>query len=498
MSIYQEILDNLTSNGDLRADFQLDESSDSFIKPPGKPGEVEGLSYISLGYNYDSAFFAQLKKSSLHPQGVAFSREEVVQIQKARQRLIKDQKPLGYFSRNRLVEILTQSESIDQVKLAILAISFDQTMIDPELREILLHLALYESFTGYVIQALSHHQEDIDGLVFELVKKLKGWGKAIAIHSLRKVTPEQAEWLLGGYKCTIRIEYIALAVAELIDLPQILEQDDMDDHTFGSVLILIDGLLSDRTFEHDGILEFPNWERMLRRLRHHARRATPELIHLFIYRSITSWLKELVDDEGLHLVPLFEQMEKRVDWRSMIVDILENKDKSQLNYAILTAQRFNIDASEVAFLELKNHSSVNIIYLPIILKNDALRQEALAWLEDHLPLEKLLNRWSLTEDRLPYSSLTIALEALESYPGEGISLIETGLRSADLEIAQTALETILEWLYLREESLQEAYPELYRLAQQRLMKESEPELNDLLSQSIVWYTENDQELLGDE
>ncbi|MEV0129227.1 hypothetical protein AB0H83_12320 [Dactylosporangium sp. NPDC050688] len=98
-------------------------------------------------------------------------------------------------------------------------------------RELLLLLGTLEDLTLVAAGALHRSQPDPDRAVYDLARRVEGWGRIDAVHHLRGTTdPEIRGWLLReGYRNTVMDEYLAHLAATTGDLRAALAPGSIDE-----------------------------------------------------------------------------------------------------------------------------------------------------------------------------------------------------------------------------------------------------------------------------
>lgn len=138
-------------------------------------------------------------------------------------------------------------------------------------RSLLLLLGALDGLTLYVAVALLRSQPDRDRAVFDLARRVVGWGR---IHAVERLTgtqdPEIRAWLLReGFRNAIVHEYLALIAATTGDLADALASSDpVDDELLdgaGSILFALCGGLPGKDMRDyaDGPVAFDRFLRQV-------------------------------------------------------------------------------------------------------------------------------------------------------------------------------------------------------------------------------------------
>ena len=80
--------------------------------------------------------------------------------------------------------------------------------------------------------------------IFELAKKVHGWGRIHAVERLSPDTQEIKDWLLSeGINNTVLKEYSALEVYEKTDIAELLRTDNISDTQTDNIAKVLDSML---------------------------------------------------------------------------------------------------------------------------------------------------------------------------------------------------------------------------------------------------------------
>lgn len=116
----------------------------------------------------------------------------------------------------------------EAVKLAIALLG---TVADERDRDLLLLLGALEEFTLFAVVALANSRPDRHRAVFELARRVDGWGRIHAVERLRGCTdPDVKAWLLrDGFRNGVMNEYLAHLAATTGGLYEALLEPSVDD-----------------------------------------------------------------------------------------------------------------------------------------------------------------------------------------------------------------------------------------------------------------------------
>ena len=160
--------------------------------------------------------------------------------------IIQEQKQINL---NNLYEFassqLVTTKNIEVIKFCLSILAIMNVETDEETIEKVKILALSDEFTLYCLNIfvkLENSNEEI----FEIAKKVKGWGRVHSIGYLEATNDEIKEWILEeGCHNNILPTYTAYTCAEKINLMEILDQDKISNKKFNDISYLITALLNE-------------------------------------------------------------------------------------------------------------------------------------------------------------------------------------------------------------------------------------------------------------
>ncbi|WP_237691074.1 hypothetical protein [Paenibacillus caui] len=114
-----------------------------------------------------------------------------------------------------------------------------------QMKELLLTLGRHDEFTLYAAVAIQNGMEDSNQVLFELAKRVHGWGKIHIVERLEPASQEIKDWLLRqGCQNSVMNEYLACICARNGDLREALSADQIDSALFDGATDIIEALLN--------------------------------------------------------------------------------------------------------------------------------------------------------------------------------------------------------------------------------------------------------------
>lgn len=258
MSIFERIKSNITSEGELPWDFFPDEPDDP-SKPRLLPGMLDGAGIFGH-YNpgnpeKEAKQVVNLLKKHM-VAGDDTTLDEIrtilssISIIAAIDPILRGLQESCDKSESEKLYLLGiylahTSEDVDLVKLGIVITGLYDMNGEAWVQGIITTLALCNEFTLYAAVAASGWTNGND-LVFQMVQRVDGWGKILAMKCLEPETDEIRDWILR-HGCSNRImdAYLGLICANKGDLISVLRRDCIDNELFTGISIIIDALLDE-------------------------------------------------------------------------------------------------------------------------------------------------------------------------------------------------------------------------------------------------------------
>ncbi len=143
------------------------------------------------------------------------------------------------------VSLLMTTDDRDLVKFGLALVS-NYTMDEKgQIAKMIRLLALSDEFTFQCV-VMMKDWKDGNNEVFEVAKRVHGWGRIHAVHYLEPETQQIQNWLLTeGWKNNVRPAYSARDIAVKVPLMQILMDKSLSEDVFNGISALMDALLDD-------------------------------------------------------------------------------------------------------------------------------------------------------------------------------------------------------------------------------------------------------------
>jgi len=280
-SIYEIITANIQNDGTLPDDFMIQTKHEKFA-----PGAMDGILIYHTenlgtgGVPKDETaekivdLLKQYFKSENHQfineiESILADESAISLVDLILSRLSAQQKDIDANSMvANTLNLLETSHDCELVKIGIALLGLFDFGGNEEIIEFIKTFAAYDEFTLYVVVAASGWTNG-NVIIFEIVKKVNGWGKVHAVERLEPENDEIRDWILReGCLNGVLPAYLGLTCAEKGDLISALRQETLDDELFDGVSIIIEALLDEGPVA--GISAYDHAAEALKLYLHHA------------------------------------------------------------------------------------------------------------------------------------------------------------------------------------------------------------------------------------
>ncbi len=257
-SCYEQIAENIMRDGRLSGSFHLDDG-----KKEGELRFVGGCLDNIMTHHAANIDDKEMKPLYKAVNGFCCGRVDADSSMKAIESCFEECSALSIidafqkwvveeFDKSRLSEyvelarvLLTRSANFEAVKLGLGMIEI-LTGTEAEFKDIVMTLALADEFTRMAAFVISGW-EDGGALIFELCKKVEGWGRVNLVEDfLTPDTDEKLEWLItDGCRNSIMPDYTALCCVQKTGLDKIVKERPLNDKELDGAGVIISGLLSE-------------------------------------------------------------------------------------------------------------------------------------------------------------------------------------------------------------------------------------------------------------
>ena len=480
LSIYELIKTSIQSNGELPEDFKLPSKNPNGI--PWADGAMDGVFIYHTVRNEENIdalknIVFQISERKFEDAQTNLDKLDFSMISRRYSLLnwiIQEEEKINL---NNLYEFatfqLTTSKNIELIKFCLSVLTLMNIETDKDIIEKVKILALSDEFTLYCLDILVYcldilvQLEDSNEEIFEIAKKVKGWGRIYTIEYLQATNNEIKEWILEeGCHNNVLPAYTAYTCAKKINLVEILNEDKISNKKFNDISYLMNALLDEEAIT--GISQLENRELLIER-----------------YLEKAKYLSSTEDDYSA-VMTLKEYIKNNKEINNDLIKICDkilNSEKTRNNvkellkegYGYNIAKYLGIDTDKYILEYLQNNPLKN----PYIIFNISEREnmeKLVSFIEKNLTLEKLkgaptdkfypkneenkeyifldtiirkLGNFKRTERNFVVSLYpvepTASMDEPENFIGIGENLIICALNSPYVDVRYGAVNTLESW-----------------------------------------------------
>ena len=444
LSIYELIKSSIQSDGSLPENFSLPQEETDEIS--WADGAMDGVFLYHTARNEDSI---EPLKNILFQISEGKFEEAHNNLNNSDFSIVSVRMPLldwiiqekKQINANNLYEFtisqLKTSKNKESIKFSLAVLLLMGVEKDVKAMEIIKTLALSDEFTLFCLDIISR-LENSNEEIFEIAKKVKGWGRVHSISYLESTNDEIKDWLLEeGCHNEIDSAYTALTCAKKINLLELLEKENISNKKFNDISYLITALLDEgpasgiSSLEHRELLI----ERYLKKAKYLSSTEND-------YRAVMMIKEYIKDDEKIsnNFIKICNEILTSEKTVNNIKELLKK------GYSYDIAKYIKIDIEPYALEYLQSNLLKNPYIMYDISKKENMEKLVLL-VEKRLPLEKMkgspTNKINFKYEE--FTVLDVAVRTLENFEGIGKNLIIYALNSPYLNVRYGAANTLGKW-----------------------------------------------------
>jgi hypothetical protein len=327
-------------------------------------------------------------------------------------------------------------------------------------KEILLTIGRHEEFTLYCAVALSNTLKDPDGVLWELAKQVRGWGRIEIVERLKDTERSDIrEWLLReGYSNAVMDEYLAYTAATSGDLVGALSRDGVDEGLLNAAGEILSALIMGGPAE-----DIDDYEQAPQAIELYLSLMTSRastLSHFNAVRDIErfltrdDWSERLEKDnwnetDRQRFLDLAMDILARPEWHERIDEGLRSDDEGTFYLADRASRALGHSTFEVHYRRLEADPLSHGWYQTMQQADETNIDRLLDLAEQRLPLDEIGTgpdgSLGLGPEFQAHSALDFVLQDLRRFPGRGWKLMKVGLRSPVVRNRNMVLKALEEW-----------------------------------------------------
>lgn len=334
--------------------------------------------------------------------------------------------------------------------------------------------------------------EDGNNEVFQLAKKVHGWGRIHAVERIEPTTKEIKYWLLAdAVHNWIMPAYSALTCWEKSGADSVL-RGDLNREEFSGLRDIIEGLLDEGSVP--GISEIENSDDVIITFLNQAKNLASHIDDYEVIRSIRIHFED-EDTGNPNIVDLCREILSSDSCMAAV------KGAVVRGQSIPLAHELGIDYRADVFKVLESDFEEKAHVCDTLLDDSIYRRKVLDLFRQKLSLAEIKtgpkktlgmgkNYWK--EDALEW-----LMQGLRNYPVEGQEFVEAGLQAAPVRTRNGAIYVLEKWVLAKEKPLADFLPDFQTLLMR--LKDVEPDeqikkrMEKLVSGSITFADEPEED-----
>jgi len=473
LSIYELIKNSIQNNGELPEDFKLPPKDPNGV--PWADGAMDGVYiYHTVGNEEDieplKNIVFQISEGKFEEAETNLDKLDFSMVSRRHSLLnwiVQEEEKINL---NNLYEFatlqLTTSKNIELIKFCLSVLTIMNVETDAETIEKVKILALSDEFTLYCLNIFVK-LENSNKEIFEIAKKVKGWGRVHSIGYLEVTNDEIKEWILEeGCHNDVLPAYTAYTCAKKINLIEILNEDKISNKKFNDISYLMNALLDEEAIT--GISNLEDRELLIERYLEKAKTLASTEEDYYAVITLKEYIKNNKEINN-ELIKICDEILNSENTRNNVKELLKE------GYGYNIAKYLGIDIDKYILEYLQDNPLKN----PYIVFNISEREnmeKLVSLIEKKLTLEKLegaptdkfyskneknkeyifldtiikkLGNFGRTEGKFVVSVYpvdpTASMDEPENYIGIGENLIICALNSPYVDIRYGAVNTLESW-----------------------------------------------------
>ena len=473
LSIYELIKTSIQANGELPEDFKLPPKDPNGV--PWADGALDGVYIYHLVENEEDIeplknIVFQISEGKFEEAQNNLENLDFFMISRRDPLLnwiIQEQKQINI---DNLCEFaisqLSTSKNIEVIKFCLCVLEIIKLETEKDTIEKVKILALSDEFTLYCLNILKNLKNSNEE-IFEIAKKVKGWGRIYSVKYLKVTNDEIKEWILeeGCHNYIIPV-YTAYTCAKKINLVEILNEDKISNKKFNDISYLMNALLDEEAIT--GISNLEDRELLIERYLEKAKTLASTEEDYYAVITLKEYIKNNKEINN-ELIKICDEILNSENTRNNVKELLKE------GYGYNIAKYLGIDIDKYILEYLQDNPLKN----PYIVFNISEREnmkKLVSLIEKKLTLEKLegaptdkfyskneknkeyifldtiikkLGNLGRTERKFVVSVYpvepTASMDEPENFIGIGENLIICALNSPYVDIRYGAVNTLESW-----------------------------------------------------
>lgn len=354
---------------------------------------------------------------------------------------------------------------------------------DDDVRAVIKTLGLSDEFSIFAVFIMRDWKDGNDQ-IYDLARKIHGWGRIHAIEHLEPETEEIRQWLLReGVHNAVLPAYSALECWTKGRGAEALE-GDLSREDFSGIRDIIAGLLDEAPCP--GISRIENGYGQIAAFLH---RAKDMELNLEDYEAVRS-VKISCEDKNPDIARQCESLLNSEKCKNFVRQAVKRGEGVEL------ARDLNVDYKDDILKVMRAEFDRNYGLCGYLMDDPALRTEVLDIFREHVPLDEMkaqpTDSLGMGEEFKKHIPLELILQGLRDCPLEGAEFVETALQCSPVRIRNYGLGVLENWVAVRELPLEQLLPSAFRLLGRLRETEVNRTTAERMGKLLEWETVFDQ------
>lgn len=497
-----EIISSAVVDGELPKGFSLPELSNGENEIAWADGAMDGVGIYHIGFSEMSEEDHELMVRAIHAaaeRDFNHADELFCELGKKAHALLSID-ALQFYIINHKDELnpgnvyeygihaLVDSTDRECLKFGLSLLELFDTDSNENLKDVIRTVGLSDEFSIFSIFVMLSW-EDGNNEVWQLAKKIHGWGRIHAVERIEPDTDEIKRWILeDGVHNDVMLAYSALTCWQKADVAERLK-DHLSKEEFRGVRDIIEGLLDEGPVP--GISKIENADKMIIEFLNQAKSLASELGDYEVIRDVRIHFED-EETQNPTIVSLCQDILAMPECKNVVLEAVKSGN------AIGLARDLDIEYEEDVFHVMQSEFEDKNHLCTLLMDDPKYREQVIDVFRQKLPLLEMKTQptmnLGLGQDYLRERALEYLLQELRDYPLAGQEFVETALQSSPVRTRNIGLSVLEKWVSAKKIPLSELLPEFQKLLCK--LREIEPDNNvknsmdRLISGAIIF---NDKE-----
>jgi hypothetical protein len=338
--------------------------------------------------------------------------------------------------------------------------------------DVLRTLALHDEFGLYAAEALAEIAPDRQAALYDMARNLSGWGRIEAVARMVATTdPALRRWLLtDGFRNSINPQYLAFQSASIADLAGALEEARSARKPDVALLVGASDILQAliKPGPGHGLDDYPDAPKAVDAFLHLIEKRRDSVSYLLAAHALREYATahaavavktagEWTPSQLKDTTRLANEIIADPSWRQRVTAAIA-ANGTDLAQAADAATRLKLDTFDLHVRALsRNPPNAQRWSLAFAAADPARVPRLVELAEKQFAPSAADTSGAGARTPLP-ETLEAILQGIASYPGSGLTLVESSLAARDSRVRRAAVETLVRWgsAYLREVSVRTA------------------------------------------